>query len=161
MNTRNDQAWGGRRDPREAELIIPSDFGQLEQVRRFIRDFCQRAGAGTLGSDRICDVELAATEVLTNIMRHAYRGEGQRDIHIRLRLEDGPRLVLTVYDWGGPFDPAQVPPPDFDGSRSGGFGLYIIGQLVDNLEFSRDPDGRNRTRLEMNLAPKNDRQASE
>ncbi len=161
MSTQNNQAAESGRGSREAELTISSDFGQLERVRAFIRDFCRRAGAGTPGDDRICDVELAATEVLTNIIRHAYRGEGRGDIHIRLRLEDGPRLVLTIYDWGGPFDPARVPPPNFDGSRSGGFGLYIIGQLVDELEFSRDPDGRNRTRLKMNLAPKNEPQASE
>ena len=147
--------------PREEALVITSDFGELERVRQFIRSFCHRAGAGQPGRDRICDVELAATEVLTNIMRHAYRGRGGGDIHVRLRLEEGHRLVLTVYDWGGPFDPAQVPPPDFDGSRSGGFGLYIIGQLVDELEFSRDADGRNRTRLVMNLKTGNDPDASE
>ena len=154
MTVKKNQTQTGGERPREEVLVIASDFGELERVREFIRDFCRRSGSRPPGRDRICDIELAATEVLTNIMRHAYRGAGDRDIHIKMRLE-GDSLVLTVHDWGRPFDPDDVLPPDFDGSRTGGFGLYIIGQLVDELEFTRDDSGRNRTRLKMNLRKKN------
>ncbi len=154
MTVDNKQTPSGAEQPPEEKLVITSDFGELERVREFIRGFCRREGAGSPGRDRICDIELAATEVLTNIMRHGYRGAGDRDIHIEMHLE-GDFLVLTVHDWGRPFDPEEVPPPDFDGSRPGGFGLYIIGQLVDELEFTRDQSGRNRTRLKMNLRKQN------
>jgi anti-sigma regulatory factor (Ser/Thr protein kinase) len=154
MTVKKNQTQTGGERPREEVLVITSEFRELERVREFVRGFCRRADSGSPGRDRICDIELVATEVLTNIMRHAYRGAGDRDIHIRVHLE-GDFLVLTVHDWGHPFDPDEVPPPDFDGSRTGGFGLYIVGQLVDELEFTRDESGRNRTRLKMNLRKQN------
>lgn len=135
---------------KEDELTIASDFGELERLRQFIRRFCRRAGAGPLASERLCDIELIATEVVTNIIRHAYRGADDQNIHISLRMEN-ETLILTVQDWGRPFDPGQVPPPDFDGSRSSGFGLYIINQLVDELVFSRNESGCNRTRMKIKM----------
>lgn len=150
MTRRGNQTQAGNKISRKDELTIASDFGELEHLRRFIRRFCRRSSTEPPASNRICDIELVATEVVTNIIRHAYRGAGDQNIHINLRMEN-ETLILTVQDWGRPFDPEQVPPPDFDGSRSGGFGLYIIDQLVDELVFSRNESGCNHTRLTINM----------
>ena len=44
---------------------------------------------------------------------------------------------------GKPFDPKEARPPSFDGSRDGGFGVYLISQSVDEVCYSRDAAGRN------------------
>src|SRR5262249_60667467 len=41
------------------------------------------------------------------------------------------------------FDPAMVQPPVFDGSRDGGFGVYIIAHCVDEVRYVRDEQGEN------------------
>ena len=134
----------------EDELIIASDLGELERVRQFIRRSCRCVNTTRFVSSRIHDIELAATEVVTNIIQHAYRGAGDQNIHIKIRM-GRETLTLTMHDWGRPFDPGKVPLPDFDGSRSSGFGLFIIRKLVDELSFSRNEKGRNRTRLKIKM----------
>ena len=37
--------------------------------------------------------------------------------------------------------PDQVAPPVFDGTREGGFGVYLIRQLVDEVHYTRDSAG--------------------
>jgi anti-sigma regulatory factor (Ser/Thr protein kinase) len=48
---------------------------------------------------------------------------------------------------GPAFDPLSVPSPLFDGSREGGFGIYIVLRSTDDVHFGREPDGTNVTTL--------------
>jgi anti-sigma regulatory factor (Ser/Thr protein kinase) len=50
---------------------------------------------------------------------------------------------MHIYDWGATFGPEGVAPPNFDGSRDSGFGLFIIAQSVDEVRYSCDASGRN------------------
>ena len=78
------------------------------------------------------EVELALQEAATNVVRHAYKNEpGQR---IRLDVAvDEHELELTITHDGEDFDPEAVPPPSFDGSRTGGFGIHLIRKLMDDV----------------------------
>src|SRR5262249_8017136 len=46
------------------------------------------------------------------------------------------------YHRGRDFDPAQIDPPSFDGSRYGGFGHYLIGRCVDDVRYVHNDEGR-------------------
>jgi len=134
-----------------AELEITSRVDEVAQVRRFVRKLCRSLPDGCLHRERISQIELAVTEVVTNVIRHAYEGASDRTIYIAGQVRNGV-LSLTFYDRGKRFDPASVPPPCFDGSKSGGFGVYIISQIADEIDYSRDETGRNRTCLKIRLA---------
>ena len=54
---------------------------------------------------------------------------------------------MSLYDQGLGFDADEVEPPRFDGTRIGGFGLYMIRECVDEVRYSREADGRNVVRL--------------
>jgi anti-sigma regulatory factor (Ser/Thr protein kinase) len=102
-----------------------------------------------LDSKRIDMLEVAVTEVATNIIRHAYAGRTDEVIQIKAQMEED-KIVLLFYDWGQHgFDP-QVVPPLKDMSKmaikdlpEGGMGCYIIAQSVDEVEYSRDQKGKN------------------
>jgi sigma-B regulation protein RsbU (phosphoserine phosphatase) len=125
-----------------AELEVSSDLSQLATIRAFVRRFCRELPSPALSEDHIDQLELAVTEAASNIMKHAYRGRTDQRIQIEA---DGfaDRISLRLYYLGEGFDPETVAPPAFDGSRQGGFGVYIIARSVDEVRYSRDERGRN------------------
>lgn len=89
---------------------------------------------------------LALTESVTNIMRHGYEGASGKPIAI-FAAACLDRLVFEIEDEGIPWTYEPAPDPAFDGSKSGGFGLYIIDQVMDRRLHLRLPNGRNRLQL--------------
>ena len=130
----------------ESTCTFPSDLGQLTAMRAFLDSACRRAWAVEADDEQLCELELAAHEAATNIIRHAYEGQPDRSIHLCVEADDVTARV-TLSHYGRDFDPNAVPKPAFDGSRFGGFGLYLIGQLVDEVTYTRDDEGRFGIRL--------------
>jgi len=127
-----------------------SELKQLAAIRAFIEEECRRdwgaarsaggthpANAAEIALDQLL---LAVTETASNIVRHGYQDEARRPI--RVVLEVSPDEVRLFFHYPGrEFDPERVPPPVFDGTREGGFGIYLIRQLVDEVHFHRDSTG--------------------
>ena len=121
---------------------ITSDLKELVRARAFVHDFCQKIPGGGLPADKAEELCLAVNEALSNIMRHAYNG--RTDQRIQIGAEAWPdRVVLRLHHLGGPFDPAAVPQPVFNGSQENGFGVYMISRLTDEARYLRDERGRN------------------
>jgi anti-sigma regulatory factor (Ser/Thr protein kinase) len=134
----------------EEYLEINSDLNELARVREFVRNSCARAPVESIDRSRIDLIELAVNEAVVNIIKHAYRNASDRPVRIEAGLSN-EQLVFRLYDWGRKFDPAAVPPPAFDGSQDHGFGIFIIDQAVDEVEYAREESGRNRATLTINL----------
>jgi anti-sigma B factor antagonist len=130
-------------------IHIEREFGadprQLAELRAVIRDALLREWADTVADGVIDRIEIGVQEAAANIVRHAYRdGAG----NFRLALEADPdRVVLTLSHEGDDYDPTAVPPPSFDGSRFGGFGLYLIDQCMDEVRHIHGEPGRRGIRL--------------
>lgn len=118
-----------------------SDPRQLAELRAVVRDCCRQSWTDGAPKETLDRVELAVQEAAANILRHAYRGAV--DEPIRLELDaDADRLSLTLSHDGDDFDPTAVPRPAFDGSREGGFGLYLIHQCMDEVRYIHGEAGR-------------------
>jgi two-component sensor histidine kinase len=78
-----------------------------------------------LQSERVMTLGLAANELISNAMKHAYRGR-EGTIHISLKQE-GDDAVLTVRDNGAGL------PADFGTGTSQGLGLRVLGMLATQL----------------------------
>jgi len=125
---------------KEKRLDVTSDLNVLSEVRRFLR----QTFAG-IAEDPVDRMELAANEVAVNIIKHAYKGGTGHPIAIRATV--GPdRLCVSFFDRGAPFDPDHVPAPLFDGSQEGGFGLFIVSEVVDEFHYLPSVEG-NHTNL--------------
>ena len=120
----------------EHRLHVPGQFDRLEQISKFIEQSALEAG---LDETAICRCQLAVDEACTNIIEHAYAGEGRGNIDICCAPESGA-LVITIEDHGQPFDPNAVPAPqlnvDLAEMQVGGLGIYFMRQVMDAVEFS-------------------------
>lgn len=127
-----------------AALTLRSDLSELPSLRAFVRRFCQSALDPPLDEVAIGQLELAVTEAASNIVKHAYQGRADEVIQVEVEaLESGGGVSLRLHHHGEAFDPDAAPPPAFDGSREGGFGVYFIVQSVDEVRYFREADGRN------------------
>jgi anti-sigma B factor antagonist len=123
-----------------------SDPRQLTELRRLVRDCCRRAWAAGAREEAIDRVELGVHEAATNILRHAYRGTPGGPIRLDL-VADADHVGVTLCHDGADFDPTAVPGPAFDGTRTGGFGLYLIHQCMDEVCYIHGEPGRRGVRM--------------
>jgi anti-sigma B factor antagonist len=139
-----------------------SELSQLAAMRAFTGEVCRLAWGSGANEEAIYQLQLALTEAAVNIIRHAYRGETNHSID--LLIEVVPESVsLTLFHHGDGFDPESVAPPSFDGSRQGGFGVFMIRELTDEVSYVREEGGPHAIRMvkrpnttptrEMNMQP--------
>jgi serine/threonine-protein kinase RsbW len=110
-----------------------------------VQTFLDRAGVDPAVRFK---VELALEEAVRNLQLHAVRPRSDR---IQVRVDAGPdRIELQLEDDGEPFDPRSG--PAFDPARplaereTGGMGLYLLRQLLDEIHYQPLAEG-NRLRL--------------
>lgn len=126
-----------------AERTIPATLKALGELgghtRAFVFSCATHDAEATAGA-----LELAVHEIGVNIVRHAYDSQGGW-LSIAYRIE-GDDLVVTLTDAGRPFEPEDAVEPDPDQPTEGGYGLFLVAQLVDDLTYTRTRD-RNRWEL--------------
>jgi anti-anti-sigma factor len=122
-----------------------ADLSQLEAVREFIQGVCSQApGDHQLLSQQLC---LAVNEAFCNSVQHAYEG-GPGDIIVHAELgEEG--IFIELSDQGKGFDPREAPEPSLAGDRDHNFGLFILRQVSDVMNYvaKAKEDGWNHLRL--------------
>lgn len=112
--------------------------GRYEDVPKAVQFVGKAATEAGLDEKAIFHCQMSVDEACTNIIEHAYGGEGKGDIHITTRAEPGV-FTITLIDHGEPFDPDSVPPPrigsDPANIEPGGLGLHLMRKLMDNVSF--------------------------
>ena len=113
-------------------LDTRSNIEELLSIRDFVRMFCQSVSTAGIPDDTYASIELAVQEAATNIIRHGYGGMRDLPLTVIAELIDDS-IRVTLEHRGSHFELNQVPPPVFDGSQEGGFGLFIIRELMDEV----------------------------
>jgi serine/threonine-protein kinase RsbW len=127
----------------EQTSTFPGRFDSLTVIGEFVRRAAKEAG---LDPRAAYAVQVAVDEACTNIIEHAYGGEGRGEVECTCRIED-ECLTVILRDHGQPFDPDSVAEPDVgapleDRSRSG-LGVYLMRRLMDEVSFELSPDSGN------------------
>ena len=89
---------------------------------------------------------LASFEAATNILRHAPPLVADATLCCRVTRAEGALVVELIYP-SEAFKPPTETQPDFSGESEGGFGLYIIEQSVDTVEYGEPMPGIGSIRL--------------
>lgn len=77
------------------------------------------------------------SEIFNNVVMHAYGGDAEGVIDIRIDVEPNV-LRLSIEDHGRPFELAKASPLSPASSESGR-GLFIVRAFVDDLSYSPGP----------------------
>jgi len=119
----------------EQTTSFPGRFDSLAAIGEYVTRAAEAAG---LDARSVEGVELAVDEACSNIIEHAYGGEGRGHIEVTCRI-DGDGLTVVLRDYGQPFDPDRVPEPDLQAPLeerdAGGLGLHFMRQLMDQVRF--------------------------
>jgi anti-sigma regulatory factor (Ser/Thr protein kinase) len=116
--------------PRE-QVVIDAVVDQPIAVRRMLT----AAFGAEAGSDALADVHVAASELVTNGLRH-----GRPPVEFRA-WRTPTQLLIEVADHGqGLTDPYPDLRPPKDAPQYGGYGLWIVGQLAHWVDVVREGD---------------------
>ncbi len=110
-------------------------YASLASIADFVREFAQNAG---FESFAVYSIEMAVDEACSNIIEHAYGGEGKGIIRCTCSFDE-KSLVIVLQDRGKSFDPSTVPQPNLsqnlDDRKAHGLGMYFIRQWMDEVSF--------------------------
>ena len=138
----------------EAGPTAPSVFHtnsrltQLAPIRDFVAGFCESL-TPALAEEKQHQLILAVNEAAANVIRHAYAGWPDAPFQV-IAEADAACVRIQICHQGLAFDPSRVAAPSFDGTRDGGFGVYMIAECVDEVRYELDGDGTSRIALTKN-----------
>ena len=115
----------------QVSVEIPVEAEAVAIARDLVRDTAVEA-AGP--QQRIDDLRLLTSEIVTNALRHAGLAAGDT-VGVAVAVS-GRRVRVEVADGGPGFDPAAVHGPTSEGV--GGWGLHLVKQLADAWGVTRE-----------------------
>ena len=110
----------------------------LGEVAEFIQQACHSVKSPKLPEDFIINIGLVSSEAVTNAIRHGTRFEGDL-LAVTVEITDD-LFSLRVLDHGPGFDLDAVTNPDLDQPAEGGYGIFIIKSLMDEVRYVRNDD---------------------
>ena len=120
------------------KLDLPADNRYLNLVGSCIRAMLDHVQNKKDVESMAYNIELATCEIYTNIVQHAYDGQGGR-IQVALSIQGDPiQFVIELQDAGKHFNPDTAPDPDhvLDDIHVHGYGLFLAPQLMDEVNYS-------------------------
>lgn len=128
-------------------LTIPGRYSYLEKIREFVGQFAKQAG---MNASEVYEVQLSVDEACSNIIEHAYGGEDLGKIDCSCQV-DGESLTIVLRDFGGSFNPENVPPIEKDVPlqqlKPRGAGIYLMKKLMDEVSFEFTKESGNKLTL--------------
>ena len=133
------------------ELEVTGKMENLSVISNFINENMVKL---SIDPETTFHIQLAIEEASTNIIKYAYReSEGQLKIIMEI---NGNELIITLINWGKPFDPTSVPSPGLnaplENREIGGLGMYFIRKLMDEVSYNFDIAAGNRLVMKKKLS---------
>ena len=128
-------------------IEVESCPDSLGRVRDFIETHVRADG---FSADRAAELVLAVDEAVSNVIEHGFESAGGK-IEVEV-VERGDAILVRVIDNAPPFDPTAAIDSNLEMSPllrdgPGGYGLALVGKLVDQQTYRVTEDGRNELSL--------------
>ena len=123
-------------DARTIEVILPNQIGYERIAMASSASFAKMSG---FSPARIEDLKTVVAEAAVNAMQHGNKGRADAKVTIRMNLENDTMYVTVTDDGEG--IKKIYPKPDIDRIIDNldpaiGFGIFLIKQLVDEVDFN-------------------------
>ncbi len=128
-------------DHAQFRLVIPSQTRYLNLVTGLAKRAALVAG---MDDATAAKVSIAVDEAVTNVILHAYHGEGEHSVELEVRFTE-VALEIHILHSGQGIRQDQVVLPDpkeyIKHPRKGGLGLLLMSRFMDEIHF-QDVGGR-------------------
>lgn len=122
-------------------LNLPRDASSISFARNTVGSTMAQLG---VDPDCVYDVEVAVTEACTNVLKHAEGAGDEYEVELTI---DSRRASIRIKDTGYGFDPPSLVDAHedtanlhLDLTEEGGRGIMLMRALVDELEFTSQPE---------------------
>jgi serine/threonine-protein kinase RsbW len=143
-----------KRTPGRVQIHTPGDGSYLGYIRGLVADLARQVG---FSESEAAKVEMAVDEACSNVLEHSYAPDKQwcwqhrqPEIRLEIRTEAG-RLVVEISDHGQGFDFSKYQPHAIDQRLAemapGGYGIPIMRQFMDEVQYSSNDRTGNTLRL--------------
>ena len=120
------------------ELVLPNEAMRVPEIRGFVGSFLADVRASV---DVSGEILLATGEAAANANRHGKRTGGRSEIRVQCGFHSGV-VTVTIADDGPGFDASRIESAGLpDRFASGGRGLYLMRELMDEVEVESSPSG--------------------
>jgi len=127
------------------QITRAAELGSLEIFRNFIIECCTKY---SIPGEVVLDLKLAVDEACANIIEHGYKGMDPGSIILSFWIEPD-RILVQITDFGQVFEPVEGLKPDMEAALNnddmGGIGLYLIYQIMDNIDYQVSVEGNTLT----------------
>ena len=110
-------------------------YASLAEIAEFVRF---SVNDSTLSAADLFSLETAVDEAVSNIIEHAYEGEGKGTIRCQVKTSE-KSVNIILEDHGKTFDPSKVHCPNLNSDLkhrpNHGLGYYMMCRLVDDVKF--------------------------
>jgi len=135
------------------KIILPNILGYERIAMASSASFAKMVG---FGYERIEDLKTIVAEAAINAMQHGNKGREDSEVVVTLGLKDNA-IHVEVADHGDGISEI-LPKPDIERIMNNldppiGFGVFLIQELADDVEFNLDTDSGHR----INIVVKKDR----
>jgi serine/threonine-protein kinase RsbW len=123
------------------ELSRIAIAARLDNIRLACDAVVEAAEAAGLDERAVYHCQMAVDEALTNIIEHGYNFEGdEHEIEVVCTI-DAAAFAITLTDDSPAFNPLEHEAPDpaepLDSREPGGWGIYFIRRLMDDVSYDR------------------------
>ncbi len=118
------------------EATLPGDPDAIAPVVREIMAVINEMGCA---AGREYEIELALYEALANAIEHGTANDPSKQVQCWVACDHERGMLIVIRDPGPGFDPASIPSPIVGQNifSTGGRGIYLINQLVDEVRFEK------------------------
>jgi serine/threonine-protein kinase RsbW len=118
-------------------VTLLADRNAVDPVVRSIMEIVREIKCAPGRED---DIELALTEALANAVVHGAKNDSSKIIECDVACDEERGILIVVRDPGTGFDPATIANP-CEGQNiyaNHGRGIYLINQLMDEVQFHKN-----------------------
>lgn len=119
-------------------ISIPASTKHLGEIRRLVGKNAKDFG---FSDQEIADIQLAVDEACTNVIKHAYKFDDSKKVHIEIEREN-ERFSVIIEDKGVAFNSEKYHEPNIEkrikNRQKGGVGVYLMRKLMDLVEYKTE-----------------------
>jgi len=120
----------------KVDMTLPADVNAISPVVERVMEIVTQMGCA---AGREFEIELVLREALANAIEHGSGHDPSKQVECCVACDHARGMLIVVRDPGPGFDPASIPSPILGRNifSTGGRGIYLINQLMDEVRFER------------------------